>query len=297
MDCDKCQRPAIVYQRYSGMHLCTRHFQEDCEKKAKKAIRKHSWIHPGDRIGIAMSGGAHSTALAHFLSSLLLKRRDIDLVALTIDEGIAHYRDPARPRDTARSLGIPWYMTSFREVSGVTMDEIMQQKGEPGTCSRCRQIRTHGLTGLAAKHGVTRIAFGQNLDDCAGSVLWNILKGKPGRPLMQEVPGDPAIPVMTPFIDIPEREVVLYASLHRSGYQPGFCPYSHDSFRAGIATRLNEYSYHHPATRYALVHLGEELMKHNGPSGYNGRNVPENGDLVVSECMSGRRPGELPHGI
>jgi tRNA(Ile)-lysidine synthase TilS/MesJ len=279
------------------MHLCTRHFQEDCEKKAKRAIRKHSWIHPGDRIGIAMSGGVHSTALAYFLSSLLLKRRDIDLVALTIDEGIAHYRDPARARDIAQSLGIPWYMTSVRELSGVTMNEIMRLKGELGSCSRCRLLRTHSLTVLAAEHGVTRIALGKHLDDCAGSVLRNILRGEPGRPLLQEVPGDTGIPRMAPFMDIPEREVALYATLHRSGWEPGICPYSHDTFMAEVTTRLNEYSYHHPATRYALVHLGEELMKHDGPSGYNGRNVPENGDPVVNECISGRGPGELPHGI
>jgi tRNA(Ile)-lysidine synthase TilS/MesJ len=297
MDCDKCRRPAIVYQRYSGMHLCTRHFQEDCEKKAKRAIRKHSWIHPGDRIGIAMNGGVHSTALAYFLSSLLLKRRDIDLVALTIDEGIAHYRDPARARDIAQSLGIPWYMTSFREVSGVTMDEIMRRKEEPGSCSRCRLLRTHGLTVLAAEHGVTRIALGKNLDDFAGSVLRNILRGEPGRPLPQEVPEDTGIPRMTPFMDIPEREVALYAILQQSGCEPGICPYSRDTFRVDVATRLNEYSYHHPATRYALVHLGEDLMRYGCPSGHNGRNDPEYGDPVVSECMIGRSPGELPHGI
>ncbi|MDD1712076.1 MAG: tRNA(Ile)-lysidine synthase [Methanoregulaceae archaeon] len=296
MDCDKCGRAAIIYQRYSGKHLCNRHFQEDCEKKAKRVIRKHSWIHPGDRIGIAMSGGVHSTALAHFLSSLLSRRRDIDLVALTIDEGIVHFREPARARDTAYSLGIPWYMTSFREISGVARDLVMRREADPGLCSRCRLLRMQSLTILAAEHGVTRIALGSHLDDCAGSVLRNILRGEPARPSRLPVPGEVKIPLMTPFMEIPGREVALYAILCHPGLDHSICPYSDNTFRADVSARLNEYSYHHPATRYALGHLGEELRKREGLSGRKG-DSPGNEDPVVSSCMEGKIPRVSYHDI
>ena len=39
MKCSKCRREAIIYQRYSGLHLCEQHFNRDFEAKAKRAIR------------------------------------------------------------------------------------------------------------------------------------------------------------------------------------------------------------------------------------------------------------------
>jgi tRNA(Ile)-lysidine synthase TilS/MesJ len=297
MDCDRCRRPAIVYQRYSGMHLCSRHFQEDFERKAKRAIRKNSWIRPGDRIGIALSGGVHSTALVYFLGSFLSKRQDIDLIALTIDEGIGHYQDSARARNIAQSLGISWYMASFREIFGVTMDEIVRRQGGRGSCSRCRVLRTQCLTMLAREHRVTRIALGLDLDDGAGSVLMNILRGEPGRLIRMPVPDDTLVPCMMPFMNIPEREVALYAWLYQSAAAPGRCPYFHDALGADVATLIHEYSYHHPATRYALVHLGENLKVYEDHSGCGDENCQEYGDPVVETCMNCRIPGGFHHGF
>jgi tRNA(Ile)-lysidine synthase TilS/MesJ len=297
MDCDKCRRPAIIYQRYSGMHLCTRHFQEDWEKKAKRTIRKHTWIHPGDRIGIAISGGIHSTALACFLSSVFLQRRDIDLIALTIDAGIPGDRDPVRARDLAQSLGIPWYMTSCQDVSGDTLGRCLQY-GE-GKVSRSGRglLPVQGLAALAAEHGVTRVALGCHLDDCSVSVLLNFLAGEPCRPLLHDFTEGIGIPWMAPLKDIPGREVSLYATLCRPGYEPGLGSYSRDAFREDLETRLNEYSDHHPATPYALVHLGEELVPYEHSSGHNRRVGPGYRGPDVSGCLNGKRSGGLPYGI
>jgi tRNA(Ile)-lysidine synthase TilS/MesJ len=131
----------------------------------------------------------------YFLGSLLSKRRDIDLVALTIDEGIVHYRDPARARNIAQSLGIPWYTASYREVFGFTMDEIVRRQGGRDSCSRCRALRTQCLTMLAREHGITRLALGLDLDDGAGSVLVNILRGNRDSSSGCQFPTTPWFPV------------------------------------------------------------------------------------------------------
>lgn len=297
MDCDKCRRPAIIYQRYSGMHLCARHFQEDWEKKAKRTIRKHTWIRPGDRIGIAVSGGIHSTALACFLSSVFLQRRDIDLIALTIDEGIPGDRGPVRARDLAQSLGIPGYMTSCQDVAGGTPGRSLQHRTEPVSPSGRGLLRAQGLAVLAAEHGVTRVAFGYHLDDCSVSVLRNFLAGEPCRPLLHDFSGGIGIPWMAPLKDIPGREVSLYATLCRPANEPGIGPCSRDTFGADVETRLNEYTYHHPATRYALVHLGEELVPYERSSGHNRRDGPGHRGPVVNGCLNGKRSVGLPYGI
>jgi len=55
--CMKCNRDAIIFQKYSGMHICKRHFIEDVERKVKLTIRKQYKIEKGDIIAVALSGG------------------------------------------------------------------------------------------------------------------------------------------------------------------------------------------------------------------------------------------------
>lgn len=269
MDCDKCHRPAILYQRYSGLHLCARHFTEDFERKAKRSIRSHGWVRPGDRIGIALGGGFSSTALAYFLSSLLSKRRDVRLSVLTIDEGAGGCRNLAQCRRVAQSLKIPWIVTSYRERCESDLKDIMLRPGDHAVCTFCGTCRRHCLSELSREQGLTGIALGLHLDDVAGSVFVDVLRGSPG-PWTGKVFECPGTRVMTPFGEIPEREVALYAHLTgvpRSGKTHPPCPFRRDPFRSGVMAQLHMYNYHHPASRFALVHLADGLRTDNGSPG------------------------------
>src|SRR4030043_1868131 len=92
MQCDKCRKTAVLFQEYSGQHLCSQHFEADVEAKAKHEIRRHQWMSPGDHIAVALSGDSCSSALLYFLKKLTANRRDIRISAISIDEGIAGYR-------------------------------------------------------------------------------------------------------------------------------------------------------------------------------------------------------------
>ena len=94
MQCDKCRKEAVLFQEYSGQHLCKQHFTADLERKAKHDIRRHRCLAPGDHIAVALSGDANSSALLFFLKKLTSSRRDIRISAIIIDEGIVGYRDP-----------------------------------------------------------------------------------------------------------------------------------------------------------------------------------------------------------
>ena len=54
MQCDKCLRPAVIYQRYSGLHLCEQHLCMDITAKAKRVVRTYAGLRPGDRIAVNM---------------------------------------------------------------------------------------------------------------------------------------------------------------------------------------------------------------------------------------------------
>jgi len=277
MQCSKCRRDAVIFQRYSGLHLCEHHFNRDFEAKAKRAIREHRWIRSGDTVAVALSGGKDSSAVLFFLHRLLGERRDVRLMAITVDEGISGYRDPAQARGIAESMGVPWVTASFREEYGITLDEIVGRKGTGLSCSYCGVLRRALMNRIAREHGVTKFAYGFNLDDEAQSVLMNALRGDADRLTrpVREVEG--MVPRIKPFMYIPEREVALYAFLHVEGFDLAGCPYAGDALRGDVRRILDDYTYRHPATKYSLVNLGEALRE---PGGL----LPEEGFRVCERC-------------
>ncbi|MDD2472978.1 MULTISPECIES: ATP-binding protein [unclassified Methanoculleus] len=252
MRCSKCRRDAVVYQRYSGLHLCEQHFNQDVEAKAKRAIREHRWVRSGDTVAVAFSGDGGSSAVLFFLHQLLRERRDVRLMAITVDEGVSGYRNPERARATAEHIGVPWVMASFRDEYGAAFDEKFS----------CRAtLRRTLLSRIARAAGATKLACGYNLDDGARSVLEAVLRGDPGRltrPMREE---ENAIPWIKPFMYIPECEVALYASLHVEGYDPAGCPCAADALQNDVRELLDDYTSRHPATKYSLVNLGEALRE------------------------------------
>ncbi len=91
--CTKCLMRSIFHQRYSGLHLCQTHFFEDVERKFKLTIRKEYKIKKNDVIIVGLSGGKDSSLVLFLLSKFFGNRKDIKIVAVTIDEGIKGYRE------------------------------------------------------------------------------------------------------------------------------------------------------------------------------------------------------------
>jgi len=293
MLCSKCRRQAVLYQRYSGLHLCKTHFIADFEAKAKRAIRTHRWIVPNDRIAVALSGGKDSSALLYFMKKLVGKRRDITLSAITIDEGIKGYRDNRVAARIAESIGTELTVASFQEMFGVTIDEVVRGKGDRLSCSYCGVLRRQCLNRIAKDHGITKLAFGFNLDDEAQSVLMNVLRGDAARLLRPANPVEGLVPRIRPFINIPEREVALYAYLHVEGFEMGRCPYSHNALRADVRTVLNDYDWRHPSTKNALVNLGGHLASCKGLPETAASLCPTCGEPCIGECRSCRMLQEV----
>lgn len=82
MRCSKCKNAAILFQPYSGQHLCRNHFIADIEAKAKREIRRDRGIWPGDCIGVMTGYGPQEGALLLFLQKLIGNRRDIWVVEI-----------------------------------------------------------------------------------------------------------------------------------------------------------------------------------------------------------------------
>ena len=86
--CDRCSGRAVIFQKYSGKHLCPRHFEEDVHRKVKEVLRTYRVFGKPCRIAVAVSGGKDSTSLLAILHHLFSSREDVELLAVSIDEGI-----------------------------------------------------------------------------------------------------------------------------------------------------------------------------------------------------------------
>ena len=84
--CDKCHRQAIIYQKYSGMHLCSSHFDEDVHRKVRERLRKTNLFGGSSRIALGLDGGKDSSVLLYILKSLFGCRKDIEFWAIIVDE-------------------------------------------------------------------------------------------------------------------------------------------------------------------------------------------------------------------
>ncbi|WP_202318674.1 TIGR00269 family protein [Archaeoglobus neptunius] len=261
--CSRCDRRAVIFQRHSNRHLCKRHFIEDFERRIKLAVRKFKMIEKNDRIAIALSGGKDSVTLTYTLAKLYEKRRDLELFAITIDEGISNYRPPTVEiaRKVAEQLGIEHVVVSFEENFGMTLDEMVK-RGDKKPCTYCGVFRKYLLNRTAREMGATKLATGHNLDDETQTILLNFLNADMERMarLVPQRVQEGLIMRIKPFRYIYEKEVVVYGLLHNLPMDFEECPYSYFPVRASVRDFLYEFENKYPGRKFSVMNSFEKLI-------------------------------------
>jgi len=262
--CSRCTEPAVVYQRNAGRHFCGVHFAADIESRVADTIKHRRMIIPGDRVAVALSGGKDSTALLLVLASLLPSWQDVKLIAITIDEGIAGYREAtigAAEQLTGR-LGIEHHCISFPDLFGDSLDVILKGR-ETQACSICGILRRKALVVGAQRESATKLATGHNLDDEAQSVLMNVLRGDLPR-LIRNSGADSSgkfIPRIKPLSRIPEKEIATYLVLKNVWNDLPECPYTRYALRREVRSMLSDFEYKHPGTMLNLMASKEKIER------------------------------------
>ena len=270
--CDKCPAPSVLWQRTSGRHLCKTHFLVDFDRRAKHEIGQQGRL-PQGRIAVALSGGKDSVAVLHFLNRMTKDMPRVDLVAVSIDEGIAGYRDGSLQicKDVTSAWNIPWHLITTKEMAGYAIDDYAAGTsgpdaiGEPrASCGACGVFRRTGINRLAREVNADVVVTGHNLDDMAQTILMNHLRGDVDR-MARLAPHDDVqpglVPRLLPFRTIPEKEVLLYGVLHGLPiHDDAECPYAARSNRFEMRDILTGIEKRHPGTRHALLN-GADKMK------------------------------------
>lgn len=258
--CTKCgATPVIIKRKASGETLCSECFIESVSSKVLKGIRKNRLVEKGDKVAVALSGGKDSVMVLDILNSLY-ERNIIDLTAITIDEGIAGYREHGVgiAIKNAERLGIDHKIASFKDNFGKTLDELMALKSrEYGACTYCGVFRRWIINKIARREGATKIATGHNLDDETQAILMNYLEGNIDN-LMRigaktESSSEKFIVKIKPLREIPEREIGLYVIARDLDVHFDECPYSGESFRGEVGRFIKELSANHPTIMYSTL--------------------------------------------
>ncbi len=269
--CSICKRgEAFFFRRYSGERLCKRCFVKSIEGKVRATIAKYDMLKFNDRVAVAVSGGKDSVSLLHILAKIEEDYPKSSLVAVSVDEGIRGYRDEALKiaEENCKKLGVEHYITSFKELYGFTLDEIvaaLKGKGENHLtpCAYCGVLRRKALNTVAREAKANKLATAHTLDDEVQTVLLNMLHGDVMRIAREKPFTDETHPKLIrrikPFCEIPEKETALFAYVKKVKFQTVPCPYASEALRNDIRFFLNRMEEKHPGIKFTIFNSAEKI--------------------------------------
>lgn len=228
------------------------------KKKVIKTVRKEKLLDKGDKLLVALSGGKDSVTTLEILNSFR-KMNIIELCAVTVDEGIANYRQEGVDIAIrhAERLGIEHKVVSLKQNYGITLDEIMERENHRGSCTYCGVFRRTIINKAAREMGATKIATGHNLDDEVQAIMMNYLEGNTDNLTKLGAKTESKAKEFTvkikPLREIPEREIGLYVVAKGLEVHFDSCPYAMQSFRGEVSEVINQLSEKHPTIKYSTL--------------------------------------------
>lgn len=189
-------------------------------EKVRDYIKEYRMLQPGDRVIVALSGGADSVCLLSVLKELsepsqsggpkregALEQEDglkLELKAVHVHHGLRGGeadRDGAFAGELCRRLGVPFTMV-YRDVAGYAKQTGMSTE-EAG-----RVLRYEALEAEADGWDAKKIALAHHKDDNAETILHHLLRGSGLRGLggIRPVQGQR----IRPLLCVDREEIVAY---------------------------------------------------------------------------------------
>ena len=264
MRCSTCSKEAVIDLPYVSQHLCEQHFLGSFQERVRRELHRQLPRFRGGTIAVALSGGKDSATALALTQRYFASRANLQLVALTVDEGIAGYRSATieRARDLCRTLGVEHRVIRAIDEIGTTTDEAVGRLVGTVPCSYCGVWRRQMLNRAARDANASVLVLGFNLDDLAQTVLMNLARADLARltrmaPHRRRQPG--LIPRIAPLAQVPEREVYLFARLSHLPFDHGECPHATRAARNVFREVVWELEEAFPGTRHALLRTQERL--------------------------------------
>lgn len=176
------------------------------ERRVFSFIEDKRLLRPGDKLLLAVSGGADSTAMVLALTALA-PRLSVSLAVATLDHGL---RDESREEtlwveELCQSLGVPCRRGAVTVEAG------------PGLSieNEARKARYAFLEEVARELQATHIATGHHKQDQVETVLWRWITGAPwsaqvGIPVRRAAEGTKDLEIIRPLLGCSREEIEDY---------------------------------------------------------------------------------------
>lgn len=282
MGCEVCfVKRAIIVRSKDRMKVCKECFYELFETEIHKLIIGSGMFPRGSKVGVGISGGKDSTVLAYVLDKLnKIYDYGIELFLLCVDEGIAGYRDRSieTVEENKKSLDLQLKIVSYKDIFGLSMDEVVKKIGRRGNCTYCGTFRRQALEQAARSMGVDYIVTGHNADDMAETVLLNLIRGDISRMRRctlsktqsilneEESSGHLSLPRCKPFKYTYQKEIVFYAYFKKLLYFSTECTYAPGASRGDVRTLIKSLEKVDSKIIYNLIKSLEPFSSTMGPS-------------------------------
>ncbi|KAL2131453.1 hypothetical protein VTI74DRAFT_5101 [Chaetomium olivicolor] len=299
---------ALIKRPKNHAKLCKRCFITVFEDEVHHTITSSKLFSPGEKVAIGASGGKDSTVLASVLKTLNERHGyGLDLVLLSIDEGIKGYRDDSLEtvKRNAVQYDMPLKVVGYDELYGWTMDQVVETIGKKGNCTYCGVFRRQALDRGAKMLGIKHVVTGHNADDVAETVLMNLLRGDLARLSRSTsiVTGDSRSEVKRskPLKYSYEKEIVLYAHHKKLDYFSTECIYSPEAFRGSARGLIKQLERVRPTAILDIVRSGEDMARlvpgESQPlcackGETNSAAAPAEDDIGGCGSQNGRTPGD-----
>ena len=184
------------------------------EHKLLKHVRQLGLLSHGDRVVVAVSGGADSVALLQVLSAWR-DHLDLTLAVAHVDHGLRgeeSLEDARFVEQLAGQLGFPFFLKrlNLKSVLGKRKGESVQ--------AVARERRYARLQAVAREWGGAKVAVGHTQDDQAETVLLSMLRGA-GLAGLSGMPSQREPCVIRPFLTVSRPEILSYLDEKRREFR------------------------------------------------------------------------------
>ncbi len=197
-------------------------------EKVREALRRWRMVNMGEKVLVAVSGGADSMALLYALF-WLRKEFDLTLALAHLDHGIRQdtAEDLKVVRAAAEDLGLPLVYERVDAPSYAREHKLNLEEA-------ARRLRREFLLRASREVGAQKIALGHTRTDLVETILLHLLRGAGPRGLRGFLPMNP--PFIRPLVLVSREETRAFCESHAIPFRDD--PTNYDTRLARNAIRL-----------------------------------------------------------
>ncbi len=201
----------------------------------KKAIEDYCLLKDGEKVLIAVSGGADSIVLLHLFDQYNRRRKkNWKLFPVHIRPDFPKWNTPPVER-LFKNLGLPYLIDDINITK-----ELSFKKLNP--CFICSQARRKKLFEIAHQQGIQKIALAHHLEDVVETFLLNLFyTSKTSTLIPKQELFNGRVHIIRPLYFFDKELIIRYLKINELKPVNNTCPYAKTSEREKIRRMLNRF--------------------------------------------------------